>query len=60
MYFVGVPYTVPALNETRTGGTPYGASHVAFDQRDTELSQHEVKIARELGRRGAVLATRLA
>ena len=60
MYFVGVPYTVPALNDTRTGGTPYGASHVAFGQRDTELSQHEVEIARELGRRVALLATRLA
>lgn len=60
MYFVGVPYTEPALNETRTGGTPYGASHVAFERDDTELSQHEVQIARELGRRIAALAMRLA
>ena len=59
MYFVGVPYTEPALNATRTGGTPYGASHVAFEQRDTELSQHEAEIARELGRRIATLAMRL-
>ncbi len=28
MYLVGLPYTERALNETRSGGTPYGASHV--------------------------------
>ncbi len=28
MYLVGLPYTERALNETRGGGTPYGASHV--------------------------------
>ena len=26
---VGIPYTEAALNTTRSGGTPYGASHVA-------------------------------
>lgn len=59
MYFVGVPYTEPALTATRTGGTPYGASHVAYTQRDTDLSDHETVIARELGRRVASLALRL-
>src|SRR5580704_13176892 len=29
MYLVGLPYTERALNETRGGGTPYGASHVS-------------------------------
>src|SRR5437762_5584282 len=29
MYLVGLPYTERALNETRAGGTPYGASHVS-------------------------------
>src|SRR3546814_10707740 len=26
---VGIPFTEPALNTTRSGGTPYGARHVA-------------------------------
>src|SRR5690606_12875886 len=29
MPFIGIPYTEPALHTTRSGGTPYGASHVA-------------------------------
>jgi hypothetical protein len=29
MLIVGLPYTQPELNATRTGGTPYGASHFA-------------------------------
>lgn len=60
MYFVGVPYTEAALYDTRTGGTPYGASHVAHDQQNIELSEHETAVARALGRRVAELAVRLA
>ena len=59
MILVGVPYSEPALNATRTGGTPYGASHVAFEQSATELSKEEAAIARHLGRRVAELAIRL-
>src|SRR5688572_3574629 len=29
MYIVGIPYTERSLNVTRSGGSPYGASHVA-------------------------------
>ncbi|MFZ1392353.1 MAG: NAD(P)H:quinone oxidoreductase, partial [Dokdonella sp.] len=29
MLIVGIPFTEAALNRTTTGGTPYGASHVA-------------------------------
>ena len=29
MYLVGLPFTAPALNRTRTGGSPYGATHLA-------------------------------
>ena len=35
MIFVGVPYSEPGLNATRSGGTPYGASHVAREQSAT-------------------------
>jgi len=59
MVLVGVPYSENALNETRRGGTPYGASHVAYGQEDTALDEAEVTIARTLGRRVAEAALRL-
>ena len=55
----GIPFTEPALSTTRTGGTPYGASHVAGAQDDPELSDDEAVLARALGRRVADLAKRL-
>ena len=55
----GIPFTEPALNTTRTGGTPYGASHVAGTQDDPEPSDEEAVLARALGRRIARLAQRL-
>lgn len=59
MLLVGVPYTEPALTSTRTGGTPYGASHVAPQQGDTQPSDDEARIAEHLGRRVADIAVRL-
>ncbi len=60
MYLVGVPFTERALTETRTGGTPYGASHVAAAEGSPRPSEHEAAIARALGRRVAGLAIALA
>ncbi len=59
MLLVGVPYSEQALSDTRTGGTPYGASHFATEQTDTDLSSHEIDIARALGKRVAETAVRL-
>jgi len=59
MILVGVPYSEPALNATRSGGTPYGASHVAYTQADTDLSDEEIACARTLGKRVAEIAVRL-
>ncbi|QSX79815.1 NAD(P)H:quinone oxidoreductase [Agrilutibacter solisilvae] len=56
---VGIPYTEPALNTTRTGGTPYGASHVAGLKDDPQPSDEETVLARALGRRLASVAARL-
>lgn len=56
----GIPFTEPALNSTRSGGTPYGASHVAGLQDDPQPSEDEALLARALGRRIAQLATRLS
>jgi NAD(P)H dehydrogenase (quinone) len=59
MILVGIPYTERALNETRGGGTPYGASHVATSDAHTALSEHEKELAQRLGHRVAELALRL-
>ena len=56
----GIPHTEPALNTTRTGGTPYGASHYAGLKDDPQPSDEEAVLARVLGRRIAQLAARLA
>ena len=60
MLLVGIPYSETALSSTRSGGTPYGASHLAREQSDTELTEHEIACARTLGRRVADVAVRLA
>ena len=57
---VGIPFTEGALNTTRSGGTPYGASHVAGAQDDPQPSDEEAVLARALGRRVAQVAARLA
>jgi len=60
MLVVGVPYSEPALQDTRSGGSPYGASHVAGAAGELPLTEHERRIARTLGRRLAELALKLA
>jgi NAD(P)H dehydrogenase (quinone) len=59
MFLVGIPYTERALNETRGGGTPYGASHFAATESSTALTDDEQALAQSLGRRVAELAVRL-
>jgi NAD(P)H dehydrogenase (quinone) len=59
MLIVGVPYTEPALFETRTGGSPYGATHLAAPW-NTTLSAEESTVARVLGARVARIAQALA
>jgi NAD(P)H dehydrogenase (quinone) len=60
MYIVGLPYTEAALNQTTTGGSPYGASHVSGAQGHSKLSEDERVLAQLLGRRVADLAVRLS
>jgi NAD(P)H dehydrogenase (quinone) len=59
MFVVGLPYTEAGLSATRSGGTPYGASHVAFLSGPGELSDAERELAQALGSRVARLASRL-
>lgn len=60
MYIVGLPYTETALTQTRTGGSPYGASHVSGASAQEKLSGDERVLAMLLGKRVAELAVRLA
>ena len=59
MLVSGIPYPEPALNQTSSGGTPYGASHVS-GQQGQELSEHERQACRALGKRIADIACKLA
>ena len=60
MLLVGIPYTEADLNSTRTGGTPYGASHFAPNGHAHGLSDEEKRLAVALGRRLAQTALKLA
>jgi NAD(P)H dehydrogenase (quinone) len=60
MLLLGIPYTETALTATRSGGTPYGASHVAGAHGENPVSEHERELARALGRRLADTARKLA
>ncbi|NMF96124.1 NAD(P)H:quinone oxidoreductase [Aromatoleum toluolicum] len=60
MLVMGLPYTEPALNRTRTGGTPYGVSHVAGADGNPGLSAEEIELAIAQGRRLAQVAATLA
>jgi NAD(P)H dehydrogenase (quinone) len=60
MLIVGLPYTEPALMVTPSGGTPYGASHVAGAASDRPVDDTEKALCIALGRRLAEFARRLA
>jgi len=60
MFLVGIPYTERSLNVTRTGGTPYGATHVAGTAAQPgALSEDEMVLAQVLGKRVAEAAATL-
>ncbi len=55
MLISGVPYSFEELNKTKSGGTPYGASHVESFNSSNELSIDEYEIAKKSGIRLAKL-----
>jgi NAD(P)H dehydrogenase (quinone) len=58
MLITGIPYSEPELMATQTGGTPYGASHLA-NSHHKNLSDDETALCRALGKRVAQLAVKL-
>jgi len=59
MVIVGLPYTEPDLNTTRSGGTPYGATHVSGTANDRPIAAEEARLAFALGKRLATIARKL-
>ncbi len=60
MLITGIPYSEPGLTSTKSGGTPYGASHVAGLASDQAITDDEKKLCIALGRRLALTAQKLA
>ena len=59
MLVLGIPYTEKDLTTTRSGGTPYGASHVAGPHSDVAITDEEQRLCVALGRRLASVSARL-
>lgn len=56
MILLGIPYTEAALNTTTSGGTPYGASHVAGVDNKLAITEDEKTLCQALGKRLAMTA----
>ncbi len=59
MLICGLPYSEPQLMATQSGGTPYGASHLAGKDGDRKLDDSEAELCIALGKRVATLALKL-
>ncbi|RMD68825.1 MAG: NAD(P)H:quinone oxidoreductase [Gammaproteobacteria bacterium] len=59
MLVMGIPYSETELLTTTTGGTPYGASHLAGPDSKRPLSEEEKRLCLALGKRLAETAKRL-
>ncbi len=60
MVMLGIPYSEAELSSTQTGGTPYGASHVAGPNDDKAISTEERKLCLALGKRLGQIALKLS
>lgn len=60
MLITGLPYSETDLLHTRSGGTPYGPSHLAGTESDLPVTEEEKRLCHALGKRLAEIATRLA
>ncbi|MHB1052697.1 MAG: NAD(P)H:quinone oxidoreductase [Thiobacillus sp.] len=60
MLIVGLPYTLPEVTHTTSGGSPYGATHWAGANDDKPLTDEERTLCIALGKRLAETARKLA
>lgn len=60
MMIMGLSNAHPALSNTKTGGTPYGASHVSGARHDQSLSQDERALCEDQGKRLGEVVKKLA
>ena len=60
MLLVGLPYTDARLVQTTTGGSPYGATHLAGTGSERPIDETEKQLCIALGARLAEIAGRLA
>ena len=51
MLILGLPYNIPELSSTQSGGTPYGATHVAGLEGEKPLSDEEKTLCLAQGKR---------
>jgi NAD(P)H dehydrogenase (quinone) len=56
---MGLPYTLAEINATRSGGTPYGASHFAGVADDQAITDAERTLCVAQGKRLAEIALKL-
>ena len=56
---IGLPYTDADLLQTTSGGTPYGASHVAGANNDLPITDTEKRLCLNLGKRLATITLNL-
>lgn len=59
MLVLGIPYSNEELHTTRSGGSPYGASHISFGDNDAPLTHEEKQLAKQLGKRLATVSLEL-
>jgi NAD(P)H dehydrogenase (quinone) len=59
LILVGLPYSEKDLGSTQTGGTPYGASHLAGPESKNPISEEEKRLCKALGKRLAEITKRL-
>ena len=59
MIVAGSPYSISELHKTKSGGTPYGSSHVESFNESNELTIDEYEIARKSGARIANLIKKI-
>lgn len=59
MILCGIPYSEAKLSTTQTGGTPYGASHLAGPNSDRKIDNDESELCVALGKRIARIALKI-